>query len=43
MHQAAHNGCFDGYDWMFRINPDVITQNDAWMTEKRFVHNADSR
>ena len=43
MYQAAQNGYFNGYDWVFRMNPDVITQDDAWMIEKKFVHNADSR
>ena len=31
MYQAARNGWFDGYDWVFRMNPDVIMQDDTWM------------
>merc|ERR1712151_73333 len=30
---AAQNGRFDGYDWVFRMNPDVIVQNDTWMLD----------
>ena len=41
-YQDPMNGHFDGYDWMFRINLNVITQDNAWMIEKTFVHNADS-
>jgi len=29
--QASKGGWFDAYDWVFRINPDVIIQNDTWM------------
>ena len=43
MYQAAQNGHFDGCHWVFRMNPDVIAQDDAWMIEKKFAHNADSR
>ena len=42
-YQTAMNGHFDGYDWVFRMNPNAITHDDAWMIEKTFVHNADSR
>ena len=33
MSESAKNGWFDGYDWVFRLNPDVIIQNDAWMLD----------
>merc|ERR1711862_874058 len=31
--EASKNGWFEGYDWIFRMNPDVIIQNDTWMLD----------
>jgi len=31
--EAAYNGWFDGYDWVFRLNPDVIIQDDTWILD----------
>lgn len=25
------NNCFDSYDWIIRLNPDVLIRNDEWM------------
>jgi len=33
MTEASKNDWFDGYEWIFRMNPDVIIQNDTWMLE----------
>lgn len=30
---ASKSGWFDGYDWVFRMNPDVIIQNDKWFLD----------
>ena len=30
---AARAGWFSGYDWIIRVNPDVIIRNDTWMLE----------
>merc|ERR1712151_153286 len=30
---ASKHGWFDEYDWVFRMNPDVIIQDDAWMLD----------
>lgn len=30
---ASKEGWFEGYDWVFRMNPDVIIQNDTWMLD----------
>lgn len=27
------NGWFEGYDWVVRVNPDVIIRNDTWLLE----------
>lgn len=29
--EAIRNNWFDGYDWVIRINPDVIIRNDSWL------------
>merc|ERR1712037_104480 len=29
MHDAFSNGWFDGYDWVIRINPDVVIYNET--------------
>ena len=31
--EASRRGWFNGYDWVFRLNPDVIIQNDKWMLD----------
>lgn len=31
--QGSNNHWFDGYDWVIRMNPDVIIQNDTWMLD----------
>lgn len=31
--QGEENGWFSEYDWVVRLNPDVIIQNDSWMLE----------
>lgn len=33
MAHAHKNGWFEGYDWVVRVNPDVIIRNDAWILE----------
>jgi len=33
MSEGVKNGWFDNYDWIFRVNPDVIMQNDTWMID----------
>jgi len=33
IYDAAQYGWFDGYDWVFRMNPDVIIQDDTWMLD----------
>merc|ERR1712151_1377186 len=30
---ASKHGWFDEYDWVFRMNPDVIIQDDAWILD----------
>jgi len=30
---GSKNGYFDAYDWVFRVNPDVIIQDDTWMLD----------
>jgi len=30
---ATKSGWFDEYDWVFRMNPDVIIQDDKWMLD----------
>lgn len=30
---AARAGWFSGYDWIIRVNPDVIIRNDTWMLD----------
>lgn len=31
MRKACENGWFVGYDWVVRLNPDVIVRNDSWV------------
>ena len=31
--EALKNGWFNGYDWVIRLNPDVIIRNDTWIRE----------
>jgi len=31
LQEAARNKWFDGYDWVIRLNPDVIIRNDTWI------------
>ena len=31
MVDAEQNGWMNGYDWVLRINPDVIIKNDTWL------------
>jgi hypothetical protein len=39
--EAATHGWFRGYDWVVRINPDVLIYNDTWMLDvMRNDHNA---
>jgi len=33
MSEGIKHGWFDDYDWIFRVNPDVIIQNDTWMLD----------
>lgn len=33
MQELFKNGWFKGYDWVIRINPDVIIRNDTWLME----------
>jgi len=30
---GSKNGWFDSYDWIIRLNPDVIIQNDTWILD----------
>jgi len=30
---ASKSGWFDSYDWIVRMNPDVIIQNDTWILD----------
>mmetsp|Transcript_1367 Transcript_1367/g.2972 ORF Transcript_1367/g.2972 Transcript_1367/m.2972 type:complete len:344 (-) Transcript_1367:163-1194(-) len=34
MHEAMASNFFDGYDWVIRLNPDVLIRDDAFLTEK---------
>lgn len=39
--EGLANGWFNGYDWVVRLNPDVIIKNDSWLVTKmseRDVH-----
>merc|ERR1711862_44586 len=31
--EGSNLGLFDGYEWVFRLNPDVIIQNDKWFLD----------
>jgi len=31
--QGEQEGFFDGYEWVFRMNPDVMLQSDKWFLE----------
>jgi len=31
LRDASRNGWFHNYDWVIRLNPDVIIQNDKWL------------
>jgi hypothetical protein len=31
MNQGFERGYFDGYDWVIRVNPDVLIRNDTWL------------
>ena len=33
MTSASEHGDFKGYEWVIRLNPDVIIQDDAWMLD----------
>jgi len=33
MKEGSKKGFFDGYEWVVRLNPDVIIQNDAWFLD----------
>ena len=33
---AYQNNWFKGYDWVIRVNPDVIIRNDRWMLKQMF-------
>jgi hypothetical protein len=33
MAMAHKHGWFEGYDWVVRVNPDVIIRNDTWILE----------
>lgn len=32
--EGLANGWFDGYEWVVRLNPDVIVRNDSWLLSK---------
>jgi hypothetical protein len=34
MVDAFEHGWFDGYDWIVRLNPDVLIRNDTWFLEQ---------
>lgn len=34
MRNASENGWFVGYDWVVRLNPDVIVRNDSWVLQQ---------
>ena len=36
---AGKHGWFSGYDWVIRMNPDVMIQNDSWLVETMENHN----
>ena len=40
--EALTNGWFDGYDWVVRLNPDVIIRNDTWIRESMNDPNIDA-
>ena len=31
--KAIENNWFDGYDWVIRLNPDVLIRNETWLVE----------
>ena len=33
LQQASKHSWFDNYDWIIRLNPDVIIRNDTWMLD----------
>jgi hypothetical protein len=34
MKDAVDNGWFTGYEWVMRVNPDVIMRNDTWIRQQ---------
>ena len=41
LEEALKNGWFNGYDWVIRLNPDVIIRNDTWIRETMNDPNVD--
>jgi hypothetical protein len=35
---AFQNGWFDDYDWVIRINPDVLIRNSTWLHDKMYYN-----
>lgn len=33
MHEAMTHRWFDGYDWVIRLNPDVLVMDDGWIID----------
>ena len=33
MYWAANSSAFDGYEWVLRLNPDVLILNDTWLCQ----------
>jgi len=34
MYEAVHYKYFDGYDWVVRVNPDVLIRDDTWFRQE---------
>jgi len=39
--ENATSGWFDGYDWVVRLNPDVLVRNDIWLRETMLTETVD--
>jgi hypothetical protein len=37
--EADNNGYFNGYDWIIRLNPDVLIQDDTWILQTIYDNN----
>mmetsp|Transcript_51357 Transcript_51357/g.76203 ORF Transcript_51357/g.76203 Transcript_51357/m.76203 type:complete len:268 (+) Transcript_51357:86-889(+) len=42
MTEATKQGWFDGYDWIIRVNPDVVILDDTWLQHALFDDSNDA-